>query len=613
MKKKIVSLLLVIVMVAAVIPTVALPTAAAVANNPSDGYDTTVTADILTVDGICDDAYLNSEKIVSNYKSATNEDNDFVAYTAANAQGLYVWVSVVDTDIAHRDDRLAVYFNFRAVHTTNNVGVTDTDSIHKASYMVVNFRPLDASPFVVSGCLGLGDIQTSWVKNEGEGYSVEYLIPWQKIADKVGAKDDTALPCSIGIECHDYDAAGTRLSYSGDTNKVGTYYSRIYTYNKLNYVMEEDTPEVKIVGSKDRMGAYTSTAPVVDGTMDAVYAKGTKITFDAVGSEKDANDYAYVAFTDSDIYVYINMNDTNDDGAKDFIQVYHRFHTRTEASGCYFTSGYYRFARDNSTTSNNHFNGNIPADLELKGMSAIEYKIVDKPGVGYTVEIRYPMTAAEKELINDPMGMSFDLCFEAHNGTGSTYNSDSAAGSWARVYMSSQILPSVHLVKDTASYAVESNIVGANVTLGESISVNCYANLSPLNADAQMRVTFNDKVYLYNARKTDVKNQYIFTLEDIPPQCIGDTIKAELLVDGKVVKTVDNYSVLANCQNLLAANTTTEATKQLIYDFLAYCAAAQNYAKYKTDALVNKGYEALATTVTSIDNNDRRIHYRNRG
>ena len=106
---------------------------------------------------------------------------------------------------------------------------------------------------------------------------------------------------------------------------------------------------------------------------------------------------------------------------------------------------------------------------------------------------------------------------------------------------------------------------------------------------------------------TKLSNQYIFTLEDIPPQCIGDNIKAELIVDGKVVKTVDNYSVLANCQNLLAANTTTDATKQLIYDFLAYGAAAQNYAQYKTDALVNKGYEAFATTVTSIENNDRKV------
>ena len=114
MKNRIVSLFLVIAMVVAVIPAIALPTVAA-ANDYTDGYDTTVTSDILTVDGLCDDAYLRSEKIVSNYKSATNEDNDFVAYTAANAQGLYVWVAVEDTTLVHLNDRLAVYNVFLTI------------------------------------------------------------------------------------------------------------------------------------------------------------------------------------------------------------------------------------------------------------------------------------------------------------------------------------------------------------------------------------------------------------------------------------------------------------------------------------------------------------------
>ena len=602
MKKKILSALLAIAMLVAVIPAIALPTAAAAANNPADGYDTTVTADVLTVDGLCDDAYLRSEKIVSNYKSATNADNDFVAYTAANAQGLYVWVSVVDTDIAHRNDRLAVYYNFRAVHTTDG-----TDTLTDA-YMVINFRPLDASPFAFTGCFGANDFQTAWVKNEGTGYSVEYFVSWQKIADKFGAKGSTALPCSIGIEAQDYNAAGERASYSGDTNKVGTYYSRVYTFNKLNYVMEADTPEFKIVGANDRMGAYSTTAITVDGTMDAVYANGTKITFDAVGSEKDANDYAYVAFTDNDLYVFINMNDTNNDGASDFIKVYHRFHTRLSANGLYYASGAYQFTRTGvASQPNHHYNGHIPADIDLNGMGAIECKIVDNPGVGYTVEIRYPLTAAEKELINDPTGMSFDFCFEAHNGTGATYNSDSAAGSWVRAYMSSQIMPSIHLVKDTASYSIVPQLLGATVSLGEDISMKYYAMLSPLDADAQLRVTFNDKVYLLNAKKTDVKNQYVFVFEGIPPQCMGDNIKAEIIVDGKVAANVDKYSVLENCQHVLGFDTTSDEAKQLIYDLFAYGAAAQKYAQYKTDALVNRGYEKLATSVSSIDNSDRKL------
>lgn len=607
MRKKLLSAILAIVMLVAVIPVMALPTGAV--SNSTVGYKTTVTTDVLAVDGQLDDAYLKSDQIKTVYKSsASNEANDFVAYAAANAQGLYVWAAVEDTTQFHAKDRLTIYFNFRAMHNSE-------DNLAN-SYMHVNVNPGSSTVFSVGGgyetglapVLSIDDITTAFVKQDGVGYTAEIFIPWQDVADKVGAKSDTALPVSIGFEAHDYDSTGTHLSYSGDStsSNVNLYYNTFYLYNVLNYVPENDMPEIKIAGSIDRMAAYSASAIAVDGVMDSVYTGGTKITFDAIGSEKDANDYAYVSFTDNDIYVFINMTDTSNDAAKDNVKVYHRFFTRTNSAGIYYVSGAYQFNRNNTVSQpGHHYNGHISSDIDINGMSAIEYKIVDNPGVGYTIEIKYPLSAAEKELINKSVGMTVDFGFESHNNT--TYNACSVAGSHFQAWKSAQIIPSVHLVKDVVSYSIIPQITGATISLGEDISMNYYTMLSPLDADAQMRFTFNGKTYFANAKKSGYKNQYIFTFDGIAPQCMGDNIKAELIVDGEMAFNVDNYSVLENCQHLLESADTSAEAKQLIYDLLSYGAAAQKYKQYKTQTLVNAGYEMLATKVTSIENNDRKV------
>lgn len=147
-------------------------------------------------------------------------------------------------------------------------------------------------------------------------------------------------------------------------------------------------------------------------------------------------------------------------------------------------------------------------------------------------------------------------------------------------------------------------ITGANVALGESININYYVELDPDHDDAKMRFTFNGETYFADAVATEENGIYIFTFKNIAPQCMGDNIKAELIVDGFIFATKAEYSVLAN---VTSGDVMNDDTKQLIYDLLAYGAAAQKYAGYKTDALVNVGYEDLATVVESVDNSDRYV------
>jgi predicted metal-binding membrane protein len=111
MKKRILSIALVVAMIVVMIPAMLLPTAAVMY---VDGYDTAkVTTGAITVDGAIapDAAYLNSEKIISNNHnvtgSANGETNEFVAYTAVDDNGIYIWTKITDQSLNKGDGTIS--------------------------------------------------------------------------------------------------------------------------------------------------------------------------------------------------------------------------------------------------------------------------------------------------------------------------------------------------------------------------------------------------------------------------------------------------------------------------------------------------------------------------
>lgn len=155
--------------------------------------------------------------------------------------------------------------------------------------------------------------------------------------------------------------------------------------------------------------------------------------------------------------------------------------------------------------------------------------------------------------------------------------------------------------------SVETKITAAEVALGTSITVHYYATLNEDHAGAQMRFTVDGVKTLVDGVKSG--KEYVYSYTGIAPQGLGENIKAELIVDGEVVATKDEYSVLQNCKNLLA-KTAAElgisdekyaAMKTLIADLLEYGAAAQLYVNHKTDALVNEGNEGATAFVALGD------------
>ena len=93
---------------------------------------------------------------------------------------------------------------------------------------------------------------------------------------------------------------------------------------------------------------------------------------------------------------------------------------------------------------------------------------------------------------------------------------------------------------------------------------------------------------------TVVDGLYVFSFDGITPKMLGDSFDFKLTATSKsltnttvVVAEKAGYSAKAYLETLLAMDGVSEKTKTLVVDLLNYGAAAQTYADYKTESLVN--------------------------
>ncbi len=165
----------------------------------------------------------------------------------------------------------------------------------------------------------------------------------------------------------------------------------------------------------------------------------------------------------------------------------------------------------------------------------------------------------------------------------------------------------LQLIRSEPIVAGEARIGGVVVNLGGDISMKYYVELgSGVDIqDVALKTEYLGNVKYLTVDKTEddqpVMNliYYVFTLEGITPQCMGDDIDAELYVGETKVDEKLDYSVKDNLVSVYDGS--SDATKQLIIDTLEYGAAAQVYRDYKTDALVTDGVDFISEGKTEAD------------
>ena len=140
---------------------------------------------------------------------------------------------------------------------------------------------------------------------------------------------------------------------------------------------------------------------------------------------------------------------------------------------------------------------------------------------------------------------------------------------------------------------VESAITDVTMDIGRSLEVEYHASLNKNHAAAQMRFTYHGETFLVDGVYDEALKTYVYTFDRISPQCMKDNVKAELILvneDGTetVLSVKEAFSVRSYCDLLLEENPDDAELTALIADLLAYGAAAQEYANYKTDDPANE-------------------------
>ena len=171
----------------------------------------------------------------------------------------------------------------------------------------------------------------------------------------------------------------------------------------------------------------------------------------------------------------------------------------------------------------------------------------------------------------------------------------------------------VYVDNVTAYYVYENTcdnhgagISAAQVSIGESIAVKYYVSACEhmKENDYSMRFSMNGRQVEVNEYTTAADGRLVFTFFGIAPQCMGDNVTAELMLDGAVIAEKSEYSVKANLTSLLSKESTSDELKALIYDMLIYGAASQRYVNYKTDSLVTDGVEGVSPSAHTPERSD---------
>ena len=146
------------------------------------------------------------------------------------------------------------------------------------------------------------------------------------------------------------------------------------------------------------------------------------------------------------------------------------------------------------------------------------------------------------------------------------------------------------------------NVVSIQPGLGENIALYVAVDGRVAKDYYTVSATMNEETTTLEYVKTDAEGNYVYAFY-IAPQNMGDEIAFSLKLAGDELEE-KTYSFLTYCNNMM--NKGNAELDQLLKDALAYGAAAQVYAKHKTDALVNAGitgaseYTALSATANKL-------------
>ena len=561
----------------------------------------------IELDGIRDDIYANTTKITNTYNWKADNPVDFELYPVATPDGYYLWVHVDDTTMnnagdgnSHTGEKISINFDMtpfgvsHGKHLKNDSGygyngqATSIAGWYEFDYEGNTHNYLQQG----NNAHYLKDIDFSVVKIENPdwdgsdtktqyiGYDMEIFMPFTpELKSAIATQQTEGYNFRFGIEVHDdqtYDSKEERTAISCDHSSTMSGYNYSQNLNRVEFDYDDS-----MIGCKPYMYvAFSNKTPVMDGkNTDDEYKDGQVMTVNLHGSGTGDDADIFRVITDGKaIFVLMENYDTTVN-TNDYIDFMFTIGNRL--------GGYVTFMRD-GTSKGGYTQGNQDMATLVGSNAPANNKLIDNGAKGYTVEFKIELTDDEQALLKAgklTVGYYAQYHDQYDGGRNYKYSWDDARvatwykqNDWIGMYSNSSIVYNYE--------NIEHAFTAANVDLGESLAMNFYAKFGYGIVDAQVKVTMNDKVTYLAPQKTMVNNEYKFVFDNIAPQNMADAMDVELIVNGKVVDTIDDYSVLKNLDNLLNADMidtekyTAEqeaAMDKLIYNLINYGARAQEY------------------------------------
>ena len=622
MKKQFIAILLTVAMLVAMVPVTVLPANAALANSKTT-HTIAFAAPEIIIDGKCDEAYelYNSAPIKSGdytYKDGKYTgpvDLTFTAYAVASMEGIYLWVDIDGettffADNNMKGDYLQFYYN---------MGNVTTDGTY-LPYVLIDYHNKPSAP---SGA------KTATTKTDN-GWTAEIFLPWTPgtPAANAVAEGRTDFFFAWGIQVND-DRDGNKsrdLIAFDSINNAGLSYYRYCSYlSEIKFsddykVLEDESGNEGSAGFVGTYGAvYTEQAPSVDGNLEYLYVKGTKISDNhtlgnppSVGSGLEA----YVMATKEGFYVWAKIKDSTffagNNNTGDYLQMYYNMSDSATDPSCY---GYVQVdyngmvkVRESTAYGQSNWPSASAAGVKVKTIKNSDH---------WVAEVFCPWrknSAAFKAMSEGNYSECFfSLGFQVNDDTdgnkswnyvyydtasGGTYYNDKASN------FGYSKLPQVGFIYDDGVPTVpiyEKITFAKTLVLGKALQ------------DAKMKYTLKrgettDVIYADGVKVDEGK--YLFYY-DIAPQYMGASFTAELVYNDSVFATLaKDYSVLEYYNDLLdktpndlgLSQNQYNAMSNFIYDALNYGAVAQEYVGFDTDNLVNKGREWESSFFKGINN-----------
>lgn len=141
---------------------------------------------------------------------------------------------------------------------------------------------------------------------------------------------------------------------------------------------------------------------------------------------------------------------------------------------------------------------------------------------------------------------------------------------------------------------------GVNLLLDEGLSLkySVYIKNIPQNSgDIMLGFTRNGStVEVPNTANGD--GTYIFTYDDVNPQCMTDNIDAVLTINDENIAVSENFTVREYCEKVYELYSDDEKTVTLLADLLTYGSEAQKYNNYRLGSLADSGLDWVAENKT---------------